>query len=442
MAGSLAHKEWKKVFNQEHLEKVFSSKFKNSTSTGIDWITTEKFERNLSQEIDLILHKCASSSYHFTRYKEMLISKGAGKCPRCISIPTVRDKLTLSALNEVLTAVYGTDAITPMPQVIIRQITDALKLSEYDTFIKTDIETFYASINHELLISQIRKKIRKGQICDLITKSIRTATVKPNASIKTEARMSGIPEGLSISNILANVYLQPIDEKYQLLEGCRYWRYVDDILILVPASQANDIRRAIEKDMDKLHLSLSQDKTVVGKIETGFEYLGYYLLPEKTSVRQSSIINFERTIESIFRNYSSAKKPNPEYLRWKINIKITGFILDNHKYGWIFFYSQITDLSCLAHMDWLIKVMCDRFHVKDIKFKTFMKTYHEITIALHSTEYIPNLDTMTVEEKRNIVQNVYGENIKDENNAFVEMRFRILMKKEIRDMQKDVQHFS
>lgn len=442
MAGSLAHKEWKKVFNQEHLEALFSLKLKNSTSTGIDWVTTEKLEQNLSQEIGIILRKCASSSYHFTRYREMLISKGAGKIPRCISIPTVRDKLTLSAVNEVLTAVYGANATTPMPQVIIREITDALKSSEYDSFIKTDIETFYASINHELLIKQVHKKIRKEQICDLITKSIKTATVKPNASIKTEGRTSGIPEGLSISNILANVYLQPIDEKYRSLEGCRYWRYVDDILILAPANQANNIRHMIEKDMSKRHLSLSKDKTIVGKLETGFEYLGYYLLPEKTSVRQSSIINFERTIESIFRSFSSAKKPNPEYLQWKINLKITGFILDNHKYGWVFFYSQINDLSCLAHLDWLIKTLCDRFQVKDIQFKTFMKTYHEITKALHSTDYVPNLDTMTIEEKRNIVQNIYGENVKDENDSFVEMRFRLLMKKEIRDIQKDVQPFS
>ena len=79
MAGSLAHKEWKKVFNQEHLEELFSLKLKNSTSTGIDWVTTEKLEQNLSQEIGIILRKCASSSYHFTRYREMLISKGAGK---------------------------------------------------------------------------------------------------------------------------------------------------------------------------------------------------------------------------------------------------------------------------------------------------------------------------------------------------------------------------
>ena len=119
-----------------------------------------------------------------------------------------------------------------------------------------------------------------------------------------------------------------------------------------------------------------------------------------------------------------------------------GVALDNHKYGWVFFYSQINDLSCLAHLDWLIKTLCDRFQVKDIQFKTFMKTYHEITKALHSTDYVPNLDTMTIEEKRNIVQNIYGENVKDENDSFVEMRFRLLMKKEIRDIQKDVQPFS
>lgn len=71
-----------------------------------------------------------------------------------------------------------------------------------------------------------------------------------------------------------------------------------------------------------------------------------------------------------------------------------------------------------------------------------MKAYHEITKVLHTTSYIPNLDQMTIAEKRHIVRDVYNKNSKDDDDTFIEMRFKKLMSKEVRDIQKDVQSFS
>jgi len=71
-----------------------------------------------------------------------------------------------------------------------------------------------------------------------------------------------------------------------------------------------------------------------------------------------------------------------------------------------------------------------------------MRAYNEIVHALHTTTYIPNLDNFTIDDKRKIVQNIYGENIRDLNDSAIEIRFHKLMNKEIQDIQKDVQPFS
>ena len=42
-------------------------------------------------------------TYAFSKYKQKLISKGAGKAPREISIPTTRDRVALRALSDFLT---------------------------------------------------------------------------------------------------------------------------------------------------------------------------------------------------------------------------------------------------------------------------------------------------------------------------------------------------
>lgn len=444
MAGLTANKLWNACFTKHHLKSLFDDKIKNKASLGLDWITAEKFEESIDENINIILRKCRASTYSFTNYRELLISKGAGKPPRCISIPTVRDKLVFAALSEILSNVYGSVTAAPMPQMIIKEITDELQQSSFDTYIKIDIKSFYASIDHGLLMKALRKKIRKKEICTLIERAIETNTAQPNSLSSSESRDAGVPEGLSISNALANIYMQEIDNKYSHKKGqFRYWRYVDDILILTSTKEVDSIKAFISSDIIALKLKANTDKTIAGVAATGFEYLGYRISKSSVSVRQSSVINLERTLEMIFRNYSASPNRNGAYLQWKINLKISGFIIDKHKYGWLFFYSQINDLSLLAHLDWLIGTLCTRFRIEEkIHFKTFLRSYNEISKALHTTSYIPNLDLLSVPEKRRIVQEIYGENVKNKDDNFIEMHFRKLMNKEIRDIQKDVQPFS
>lgn len=127
---------------------------------------------------------------------------------------------------------------------------------------------------------------------------------------------------------------------------------------------------------------------------------------------------------------------------WRINLRITGFILDSQKFGWLFFYSQINDLSMLANLDRFVAKLCKRYQLHCYhRLKRFMRSYHEITKALHHTKYIPNLDRLTISEKCTIVKAIYGE--RDiEDVWLIEMRFRQLIQNEMQDIQKDLQPFS
>lgn len=435
---------WNQCFTRRKLKNLFHSKIKNRSSVGLDWIGTEKFGQELDQNIDLILRKCNNSTYKFTRYRELLLSKGADKPPRCISIPTVRDKLVFSALNEILAGVYGTEIATPMPQVIIKEIIDQIQTKKFDTFIKLDIKTFYSCIDQKLLMKAIRQKIRKKEICSLLEKAIRTTTNHPNSVSQSSCETKGVPEGLSISNALANIYMRAIDKKHsQERDRYLYWRYVDDILIITSKSNVESVKRAIIQDIGGLKLQVNTDKTKDGAIADGFEYLGYTISDKSVSIRKNSVVSLERNLETIFRRYASSDNKNIEHLKWRVNLKVTGFIIGNRKYGWLFFYSQISDLSVLARLDWLIDTLRLRFDIPNgVRFKKFMKTYHEITKALHTTRYIPNLDEFSMRDKRRIVQKIYGEDVKGRDSNFVEMRFQRLINQEIRDTQRDVQPFS
>lgn len=425
------------------MQDLYNNKICHKEAVGLDFVTTEAFSKELDDQIDIIVRKCHTCTYHFTDYRQLLISKGVGKPPRCISIPTIRDKLVLSALNEIITGVYDKAVITPMPQVLIQEITDVINSKQFNTYIKLDIKSFYASINHKKLLKKVRAKIRKHQIYTLIEKAIKTETHAADTAHDKAEKEKGIPEGLSISNALANLYLKNMDEHYSKEKvQFRYWRYVDDILLLTTKEYVKTLECRIKSDIKKLDLEIEETKTKSAEIHQGFEYLGYRISDRAISVRKSTVIKLERAIEDVFRQYKRSQNPNKEYLTWKINLKATGFILENYKYGWVFFYSQIDTLESLFHLDWFVQKMSDRYDVNDVSFKRFARAYHEIRNALHETGYIPNLDTMSADDRRKIVKEIYGENTDGKDDEWINRRFRLLMKREIRDIQKDVQPFS
>ncbi len=197
----------------------------------------------------------------------------------------------------------------------------------------------------------------------MIWNSIRTEalTYPIKEKVEKSERTIGVPEGLPISNTLANIYMHNIDRKYRKIDYISYYRYVDDILILVNEDKFLDIKKDISEDINELGLELNEKKDEE-LITESFEYLGYVIGANKVTVRRSSILKIEQSIEDLFR---TIKNNNIDYLQWKLNLKITGFIIEKHKYGWLFFYSQITDMSLLFHLDDVVKKLINRYKLKD-----------------------------------------------------------------------------
>lgn len=156
-------KLFKKLYSIPHLEEHFNE-IQYKCSTGMDKISPKHFIINKNLYFEIINRKVLNGTYHFTNYKQTLISKGANKSPREISIPTVRDKLTLSILYEVLDKSYDDQTLhTPLPQLVIDDISKAISQNSHDYFIKIDISKFYSSVNHKILLKKIRKRIRKKE---------------------------------------------------------------------------------------------------------------------------------------------------------------------------------------------------------------------------------------------------------------------------------------
>jgi len=457
-----AAKHFAEAYAIENLLAVYEKYIALTSAIGIDRLSRNLFELNVIPEVELISKKVTYGTYRFSQYKEKLISKGAGKYPRVISIPTYRDRITLRALCNVLKSTFKEDLDIKLPQHTVSELRVGLVSGEFTHFIKLDVTNFYPSIDHELLERALKRKIRKKEIHHLIRAAIESPTVAYPDRSKSKER-HGVPQGLSISNILAEIFLSKFDKWASTLEQVKYFRYVDDVLILTNT----DPQKLFEKVSNCLftHYGLTvhplntSGKSTVGEITDHFNFLGYDFKATKASVKLDSIRRLESSLAKIFTTYKyrrSAAQANHDHaarkamlerarkiFMWRLNLRVTGCLFDEVRRGWVFYFSQIDDeaISQLHNLDKTINVLCRRFAFQPLKgeLKSFVRSFHEAKRSNLTHQYIPNFDTASIHEQRELLK-LYGmENVDAFTEVQVTRAFKRRIRRETSELEQDIQ---
>lgn len=448
-----AAKKFKARISRKNLLKIYEEKVRFSGAVGLDRVRPKNLERRLPSELDLIIRKVEAGSYRFTAYREKLILKGASSLPRQLSIPTARDRIVLRALSEFLVDVFP-EAKHVLPQIVIESLKAELSSGNYSEYAKIDLQRFYPSIPHGLIEKSIRQRIRRPQIKFLIHAAISTQTV-PDGKVSDSAQKvsSGVPQGLSVSNTLAEIALQSIDRRFSKIPGIWYRRYVDDILILAPSGQARSTAAQLIFELKGLgldpHAIEPGSKSKVSTLSDPFSFLGYEINSGRLLIRVESVRRFESSIAKILTAYhyklGSARNSEDRdralaYCRWKINIRITGCIFEGRRLGWASYFSQITDVYQLRDVNRTIRKLLERFGLSEkIKPKSLVKAHYEIKKAKSvGSSYIPNLDQLTVPQKREKLAMWLGEQAYIISDELVEIRFAMKIGKAVRDFEHDI----
>lgn len=439
------------IFNFNKLNELYKTKIIYSHSIGIDRIGNKKFETNLWQNINLIVSKVKSGKYRFSPYRVTIIPKGLNKLPRKICIPTVRDRLTILALKEVIAKEYTEDGRSILQnksvQVIVTKMKKCIESKEYKYYVKIDITGFYDNIDHDILLDKLRKRIKNEGILDLVTKVIKEEQVLDNGDrLKLDV---GVPQGLSVSNILANIYLNDFDYENNIQNDYEYFRYVDDIFILCKSEErAREILSKLSRKLKMQYfLEVNQEKTKQGLIKDGVIYLGYKFEDETIRIREESLKRFEKSIEGVFSQYINTvdEKKNLEFLIWNLNLKITGGVKDNKRYGWVFFFSQIEDEKILFQLDNLVQKYMVRFKLeKELqgKLKRFIRTYKEIKKNFSNTNYIPKFDKYSIEDKKNFLVKVCKVDVENKSEEKINRIFNNTIFSNLKKLERDIQMIS
>jgi len=292
-----------KVWRIDNLEKATAMVVKNAGAAGVDRQSTEDFLANKEMHLQEISRKLREKRYEPQPVRTVEIPKDNGKS-RILGIPSVRDRVVQQSLRNVLEPIFETKfkdcsyGFRPNRNChqAIAKVDEYIKAGNLWA-VKVDIENFFDSINHEMLIDQVAEEVSDGSILKLIRAFLTSGTMKEGEFFeKTE----GTPQGGVISPLLANIFLHPFDEAL-VQQNFNLVRYADDSILLCSSEEEAD--RAITATLSvlaklKLKANLSKTRKVQLADLEGTEFLGFLITAIYKFPRTKAVNKFKEKVRS------------------------------------------------------------------------------------------------------------------------------------------------
>lgn len=273
------------------LSSAFQRVKANHGCAGVDGVTISAFEARLKQNLQTLEYELSSGAYFPLPLLRILVDKGKGDGEaRALCIPSVRDRVAqtavLNLIEPVLEKEFEDCSFAYRKGRSVRQAVYRIKDcydKGYRWVVDADIDAFFDNVDQDLLFEKAGRHITNPELLNLIRQWIQ-AEVWDGYSLKRLEK--GIPQGSPISPILANLFLDELDEG-MLKADLRFIRYADDFIVL--CKRPEEARKALELSKEMLaRLDLELDEEDIVSFDRGFKYLGVLFL------RSLIMVPFER----------------------------------------------------------------------------------------------------------------------------------------------------
>ncbi|WP_061236242.1 group II intron reverse transcriptase/maturase, partial [Leptospira santarosai] len=277
------HALYDRIYRFDILWRAWEEVKENGGSGGIDGITFEQIERDgVETFLRTIEEDLKRRKYRPTPVRRVMIPKPDGS-QRPLGIPTIRDRVVQQACKIVIEPIFEANFLNnsfgfrPKRSAVQATIEVEASLVRNWWVIDADIQKYFDTIDHELLMKLVRKRVSDRRVLKMIRQWLMAGVVE---NVKFQPTKIGSPQGGVISPLLANIYLHVFDmywqNKYQHLG--RLIRYADDFVIICRYRiDAERALKAVTHIMKRLKLNLHPAKTKLVQMEKeGFDFLGFY----------------------------------------------------------------------------------------------------------------------------------------------------------------------
>ena len=274
------------ICKMETLRVAYREAKANDGAPGLDGVSFEDIESHGVEEfLENIRQELLTRTYQPTQNRRVEIPKGNGKTRR-LGIPTIKDRVVEGAVKLIVEPIFEADfhesSFAYRPRRTAHQALDRVVhglVQGLTRVIDVDLRNYFDNLRHHILLARVAKRVEDPEVLHLVKQIL-----KANGN-------RGVPQGGVLSPLLANVYLNELDEAMEeegnkrrrggKWERVIYTRYADDMVVLIdgyPQWQPHVavIRKRLEVELKKVEVELNEEKTrIVDTSEGGsFGFFG------------------------------------------------------------------------------------------------------------------------------------------------------------------------
>jgi RNA-directed DNA polymerase len=248
-------------------------KLKRNKAPGHDGVSVDDYESNLRSNLRDLESRLQRGAYRPQPSLRRNIPKGNGKT-RPLGIACVEDKLVQRAVVMIMGRIYEVDfhdtSYGFRPERSCHQALAALgriiATKKVNWISDADIKGFFDNVCHERMGELLRIRISDPQLLKLIDRFLTAGVMIDGQRFDTH---DGVPQGASLSPLLANVYLHYVvdqwferDVKPRLRGEAYLIRFADDFICCFEnESDARAYQSVLPKRLDRFSLSVAEEKT-------------------------------------------------------------------------------------------------------------------------------------------------------------------------------------
>src|SRR5215213_7413328 len=290
---------------------------------GVDGVTWAAWGQELEARLADLHDRVHAGRYRARPSRRAYIPKADGRS-RPLGIATLEDKIVQRAVVEVLNAVYEADFLGfsygfrpgRSPHDALDALGAAIKMRRVNWVLDLDFRDYFSSLDHQWLERFVEHRIADRRVLRLIQKWLAAGVIENGSWTAFE---EGVPQGASVSPLLANVYAHYVLDLWAHQWRTRHAhgdvvivRFADDFVVgFEHREDAEQFSIELRDRLSKFGLELNAEKTRLiefgrhaardraarglGKPET-FRFLGFTHICGKT--RKSGRFKLTRHTDS------------------------------------------------------------------------------------------------------------------------------------------------
>jgi RNA-directed DNA polymerase len=288
-----------RIVSTENIKLSWKQVRANKGAPGIDGITVEDFPLTFRECWPEIRSAILEGTYIPSPVQRVEIPKSDGST-RPLGIPTVLDRVIQQAIARVLGLMFdpyfseSSCGFRPGRSAHdgVRQIQEYIGQG-YKVTVDMDLSKFFDTVNHDVLMHRVSRRIEDKRVLKLIGKYLRAGVMVKGRHLATPL---GVPQGGPLSPLLANILLDDLDKELEK-RAHHFVRYADDFMIMVKSLSAGQrvmksIRRFLERE---LRLKVNEKKSRVVTVDE-CSFLGFVFVRGKIRWGDKAFREFKRRL--------------------------------------------------------------------------------------------------------------------------------------------------